>query len=336
VAIRTLRRLLIAAGLSFSACGSYAQPALPSQSDPDYFLLQSFAAAGPDARFALNHIGIEGQQTESGYMITTVLDASPAQQAGLQAGDIILSANGEAFHPITSLNPQSDTQGRFLPLTAVVKLSISRAGESQSVSISPVFDNLFNTYRNAIPPSVQNFSLGNKTVAYLHLWGLSRSSHDLLTYREIISDLVLADGLILDLRHAYGYLHADLLHALVSDTLAQTVSQELDIGNELFPYYESYSKPIAVLINGKTRGGAERLAWALQQSSQVVSIGEATAGASREVQLDNGELIYKPGDADTPPVGAITPHQNIEYLLPPSTRSDPHFNAAIDALLGII
>jgi hypothetical protein len=84
-------------------------------------------------------------------------------------------------------------------------------------------------------------------------------------------------GVVLDLRFADGS----------DDTAAQAAAK-------LFTAKKITAGPLAVLVNGETRGAAEALAAALHQAGAGLIIGSPTAGATtafREFPLSNGERL---------------------------------------------
>jgi hypothetical protein len=116
----------------------------------EYYLVQAFQAPTAKDRIALNHIGIEVRPADDGYLVTASLEGYPAHQAGIERGDIILHIDGKPFHPIYSFNAKDNKPGEFAPVTAVHLLEFERRGEAASVEISPVFENLYDSYRSAI------------------------------------------------------------------------------------------------------------------------------------------------------------------------------------------
>ena len=84
-------------------------------------------------------------------------------------------------------------------------------------------------------------------------------------------------GVVLDLRFADGS----------DDTAAQAAAK-------LFTAKKIIAGPLAVLVNGETRGAAEALAAALRQAGAGLIIGSPTAGAAsdfKEFPLSNGERL---------------------------------------------
>jgi len=237
---------------------------------------------------------------------------------------------------------QSDGLRRFT-------LELERDGETLSMEVDSVNENLYDSRRSAATASIQEFSAGNKTIAYFHPWSLSRNLNDILSFLDTISSLRLSDGLILDLRDSFGFLSMQHLDAFQPSR--RTVFQITGNTNEhtqlnwLEPSLRSnhYGKPIAILLNGTTAAGAELLAYQLAKLDRVTTIGEPTAGELGTYHPGNeaGKLVYEPPAAalvDDIPIQEfrVQPKLEIAYPLTQTSRSDPQFEAAFNVLLGRI
>ncbi len=316
---------------------------LSSDSDLDYFLKQAFFAKTSADRVALNHIGIESKKAESGYLVTAVLEGYPAHTHDIRRGDIIKLVDGRPFHPIESFNFEKDNDGHFLPTNRKHKLTVFRSNDSIELSMVPVFENLFDSYRSATSNSVLEFSAGNKTIGYIRFWALSRSTHDIINYQNLLAELDDTDGIIFDLRNGLGFLapqHLDLIFPDRTNYFSYSnPSGTLNDFSKTSPSSDvnAYRKPIAVLINEGTRGGTELLAYQLDKLQRVISLGEATRGEISHYFLEGGvrkESLEIDGQVFNN--HSISPEQIIIYPYENTERGDPQFDAAINALLGII
>ncbi len=316
-----------------------------------YYLLQAFQARHAPQRIALNHIGIQSVLIGDTYLASAVLEGYPAHQAGINRGDKIRTVNGEPFHPVYSFN---ETREDGIELSAVIKdfeIEIERNDESRTMTIDPVFENLYDSYRTATLNSIQQFSVGNKVVGYVRFWGLSRTTSDLVVYRNIIAELTHCDGLIFDLRNSSGFLDVALLDLLFpnrssffeADGIGSDGST-LDVGAPRLND-DYYRKPLAILLNENTHGGAELFAYQLAKLERVITIGKPTPGRIGNYQLDAGDANmgyrYHPAvdvliDGETFEASGVQVDQLIPYPVEQTTRSDPQFQAAVNTLLGII
>ena len=121
----------------------------------EYYLVQAFQAPTAKDRIALNHIGIEVLPADNGFLVSASLEGYPAHQAGIERGDKIVRVDGESFHPVFSFNARDSEPGEFIPATKVQLLEFERRGEVTSVEITPVFENLYDSYRTATLNSIQ-------------------------------------------------------------------------------------------------------------------------------------------------------------------------------------
>jgi len=313
----------------------------------EYYLIQAFETAKAEDRFALNHIGIEVHPAEGGFLVTASLEGYPAHQAGIERGDKIVRVDGEPFHPVYSLNSRDSESGEFVPETTVHLLEYERRGEVASVEINPVFENLYDSYRSAILNSVQEFSVGNKTIGYIRLWGLSRSTSDLFTLERTMRMFRDSDGMIIDLRNSYGYLSSKHLDLFVRNgrgnfNVSDASNRHAAIAQN-FPARatRTFTRPIVVLVNSMTRGGAELFAHGLTKPERVSTLGESTAGKIGSYSFGRNRFRYSPADqilidGRRFESTGIVPNDSIVFPFSQSSRSDPQFEAAVDVLLGAI
>jgi C-terminal processing protease CtpA/Prc len=229
--------------------------------------MQAFHADSAENRRPLNHIGIQVQPSASGYLVTAVLEGYPAHLAGINRGDIIQSVNAMPYHPVYSFNAATSGPGDFPPSNTSYEITWRRNDGTSSASLMPVYENLYDSYRSATLNSIQVFPSGNKLVGYVRLWGFSRSSNDLVSFRQILAEFDDCDGLIIDLRNAYGFLghqHLDLIFPSRRRLfqLGGVINEHVDLSHtESAPSETYYQKPIAVLLNSATAGGAELFAY---------------------------------------------------------------------------
>lgn len=311
--------------------------------DLDYYLFQAVNAPGQPARYALNHIGIQGRSVEQGFLVTAVLEDYPAQQAGIYRGDIITRADGSRFHPVFTFNDRDLAPAGFSASHETVSLQLLRGSTEINVEIEPVFENLFDSYRSAMANSTQQFPSGNKVVGYVRFWVLSRATSDLISYQNLFKELAETDGIILDLRDSLGYLDTNQLQLLyrgASSLFSRSISQPPQTPVLPFPVREPYRNPVAILVNGKTRGGSELLAYQLGKLDRVITLGSTTAGRIGTWSADNESLHYS---AEAGLIDGLqfegngySPERNVEYPDTQPGRIDPQFQAAMDLLMGII
>ncbi|MYC59912.1 MAG: PDZ domain-containing protein, partial [Gammaproteobacteria bacterium] len=112
------------------------------------YLQAALISRRSDRQQRLNHIGIAVARLDDRHLVSAVLDNSPAFAAGLKRGDHLLTVNGETYHPVYSFNTEPPSPPQ--PDNRVFQLAFARRGEQQEVAVTPVFNNLFDSYRNAV------------------------------------------------------------------------------------------------------------------------------------------------------------------------------------------
>ncbi|HCL72257.1 MAG TPA: hypothetical protein DIC58_05435 [Gammaproteobacteria bacterium] len=333
-------------GQDFTAQSRDSQRVTPQQLD--YFLVQAFNAPSSTQRLALNHIGVQGQQSADGFLITSVLESYPAHSAGLNRGDIITTANGQPFHPVRSFNPSAGSSGAKQTTPVPSKLSINRDGTPLTVTVTPIYENLYDSFRTASVASAQQFNSGNKVVGYVHLWALSRSSNDLISTQRLFEELAQCDGIILDLRDSFGFVDREHLELALSAGARMKLDRPqgwlktINSSLEDLPG-EAFRRPLAVLVNARTRGGPELLAHELGKLERIVTMGKPTPGRIGSYMLDRSTNTaeYQPAtqtlvDGEVFEESGLAPETVIEFPLFDSRRDDPQFDAAFNQLMGVI
>jgi len=218
--------------------------------------------------------GIGAWVDTSGKVLTIVapMKGSPAEKAGLQAGDEIIAVDGE---DVTGINPELVVRRVLGPAGTKVRLTVKRDDQKP-------FDVVVTRAKITIP-TVEGRMLDNG-IAYvqLHTFG-DKTADDLHT---ILKDLMRQHpkGLILDLRNnGGGYL----------STAVDVASEFLPKGKVvLYEEHKDGSKqaykakggglatdtPMVVLVNGGTASASEIVSGALQDYGRALLVGETTYG----------------------------------------------------------
>lgn len=211
-------------------------------------------------------IGVWLQPAEDGLEVTSVLPGSPARDAGISPGDLLVAADG---HPLRGLS--AEEAGRFIrgPEGSSVVLVVRSDDEEREVEVPRarmVFDDV--QARLAAP-----------RVAHARVLQIGEGAADRL--RGSLEELLAqgAQAVVLDLRGNPGGLAdeaAEVAGLFVEDgVVARFTGQSRDLqaaGDALPPL------PLAVLVDGGTASAAELVAGAVQDHGRGVIVGTQTFG----------------------------------------------------------
>lgn len=229
-------------------------------------------------------IGAEIGVREKNLTITSVLEGTPAEKAGLKAKDIILKINGDETGEMSLYQAVGKIRG---PKGSLVKLEIYRQNEKEPLN--------FEIKRETVEiqtakSEIKTDSKGEK-VLYLRVTSFSENT-------SVKFDEVLDKGLkenpskvILDLRSNSGGIaeQAVLLSSnfLPKDTLVFTEAfsdgRKEEFKSKRNPRLDKL--PVVVLVNDGTASASEIMAGALRDNRGVKLVGEKTFGKGTVQQL---------------------------------------------------
>lgn len=261
--------------------------------------------------------------------IIRVLPDNPAERAGLLAGDIIMSVNGESTADWTATKTAEKIRGA---VDTTVKITVFRAGEEKEFTITRAIVN-----NPSIQTAVEN-GVGRLTITRF-----DSETADLA--RKAAQDFKRQNvrGVILDMRgNGGGYLTAaqDVAglwlndKVVVSERTNGKVVDELKSGtNPLLA-----GVPTVVLVNSTSASASEIVAGALQDHKAATVIGEKTYGkgtVQKVIDLGAGTLLkvtiarwYTPNGKNITKEG-VTPDQIIELKAEDANAGrDPQLDAA--------
>lgn len=255
-----------------------------------------------------------------GQILLTPIEGTPAERAGIRAGDIVLKIDGE---PVTGFNV-TDVSARVRgPKGTQVTLTVRHEGDELPVDITV-------TREEIKVPSVSWRMLENN-VAFVRLNQFSEPSSEEMRTALTDAQAQGAEAVILDLRNNPGGLVNELV-AIAGEFLPKdtTVLLEQNRDGERTPYKTrdggvAQQIPLVVLVNHNSASSAEILAGALKDQGRATVIGVPTFGTAtvlRPFDLNDGAQVRIGTTQWLTPNGEVVRGQGITpseiVTLPPS------------------
>ncbi len=242
---------------------------------------------------AYSGVGVEIEQRADGsILVVSPIDGTPAQRAGLRAGDIIIAIDGQ---PLAKAG--ADAASRDLRGEAGTKVTVTlvRTGEAmpreleitrEIIRVTSVSSRLLEPGYGYLRISTFQTETGPQVVRQLR--ALNQQSGGALS------------GLVLDLRsNPGGLLNAavEAADALLENGLIVSTKGRLPYSNA--KYYAKAGDllagaPVVVLVDAGTASAAEVLAGALRDHKRATVMGSRTFGkgsVQTVVPLENGDSV---------------------------------------------
>jgi len=216
-------------------------------------------------------LGITVGMKDGALTVIAPLEGTPADAAGIEAGDIILKINEQATIGMTIDKAVSIMRGK--PNTSI-ELTIVRKGEGKPLKIQII--------RDIIEiQSVYSKSIGDD-ILYLRITSFDQKV--VAGMKEAISQHPEGKGIILDLRNNPGGLLNQAIG--VVDMFVDNgiiVSQKGKIPEENLIYNATQNNsdtgtPLVILVNGGSASASEIVSGALQDHKRAVVVGQKTFG----------------------------------------------------------
>jgi carboxyl-terminal processing protease len=254
-------------------------------------------------------IGAEIQLKRGHVVIAVPLDGSPAQRAGLTAGDIILQVNGKEVtdQPLDQVVEEiSGPAGTSVTLTILSPAS----GRTRQVTLTRATINFNNVTWQMLPGT---------NIVHLRIAAFNKGvARDLRAALSKIKDKNPA-GLVLDLRNNPGGLLEEAVDAASQFLKGGNVLLVRNVRDQEKPVPvksggEATGIPLVALVNGGTASGAEIAAGALQDAHRARLIGQTTFGTGTvlsEFRLSDGSALLLAIEEWLTPAGHAIWHKGI-------------------------
>ena len=235
-------------------------------------------------------VGLTVNEVKQGLRVSTVLDDSPAKEAGILEGDIVTAVEGKSIAGKDATLATAEIKGK--PGTEVT-ITVSRPSEGSSRDYTL-------TRRELTAPAVEAEmrEAGGEPVGYVQLFSFPRGAHAQLREQvERLQDQG-AKGLVIDLRGNGGGLLTEAVltsSVFVEDGVIVSTSGRTQ-EDETF---EAVGKavpalPTMVLIDRDTASAAEIFTAALADAGLARVVGETSFGKGvfqEVIPLDNGGAL---------------------------------------------
>jgi carboxyl-terminal processing protease len=235
-----------------------------------YYDAAAFAEFSQALEGGFSGVGLVLEETPEGLTIVTVLPDTPAEQAGIEEGERIVSVDGD---DVTDL-----------PLPTVVERVKGEEGTTVVLGLDGGDQGAreVELERARIDLPVLETELFDDGTAYLRLTSFIRGGADQL--REALSDLIAegADGVVLDLRGNPGGLlreAVEVTSVFVDDGTVVEVQERVGERQTLEAGGDALTDlPLVVLVDKRTASSAEIVAGAMQDLDRGTVVGLATFG----------------------------------------------------------
>ncbi|WP_166826968.1 S41 family peptidase [Thalassoroseus pseudoceratinae] len=241
-----------------------------SASLPDEFQNRKTAATGLEDNIV--GIGIEVKPHADGIEIVRPLRGGPAQQAGVQKGDIVVAINGRRLAG-QNMNYAVDMIGG--PLGSSLSMTIVRNGQQ----LSPITV----TRQNVRVYSVSEVEMKENKTGYIKLDKFAQSSSQEVDEALWQLHRQGMQSLIFDLRGNPGGLLTTAIEisnkflpsGVIVSTHGRTQQDEMQ---ESATYAQTWKVPLVVLVDGDSASASEIFAAAIQDNKRGLVVGQQSYG----------------------------------------------------------
>jgi carboxyl-terminal processing protease len=303
-------------------------------------------------------IGMFTARLDDRDFVDAILEGSPAERAGLKAGDEIVSVDGDKFHPILSFRGKIGQQ-------ASIAVRRTKGGPVGTVTIDVVRIAPLKTFGDATRESARVIERGDRRIGYVHVWASvgDRSAQALTDALEKLgvksgvarvadeggekrqgeaaaaSPSRPIDALIIDMRGRIGGTATNATSYLeILDPRGPRI-RWLNKAHSSRPA-NSLRGRMAVLIDHHTRSTGELFVHAYKRERQGPLIGTRTAGAvsgGASFAMPGANLLYMAVsglevDGDVVEGAGVAPDLEVPRQLPYAGGADPVIDAAVDYL----
>ena len=270
---------------------------------------------------------------EDEILISEVYEESPAEQAGLKEGDVLLQADGHAVSGQDLDTVVSWISGE--PGTDV-ELRISRAGEEMDVTVT----------RDVIETKTVEYEMKEDGIGYIRVEEFDKVTYD--QFKAALDDLEGQgmNSLIIDLRgNPGGQLTTvtDMLKLFLPEGVIVSTKDKYGNTDEITCDGDhEFKKPLAVLVDGHSASASEIFSAAIQDYDVGTIVGTQTYGkgvVQQTIDLGDGTCMkitiseyYTPSGRSINGTG-VTPDVEVEYEY---DENDPEKDDQLEKAIEVV
>ncbi len=242
-----------------------------------YMDAKSFKDLNIQTKGEFGGLGIVVGMKKGALTVIAPIDDTPAQRAGIKAGDIILKINNKSTLGMTIDETVSLMRGK--PKTKI-KLTVVRKGETKPLVIEIIRDII--KIESVKHKFIYLDKKRKKKVLYIQI--SSFDSKVVEGVEKVLKENPNAKGIIIDLRNNPGGLLSQATGLLDMFIDKGTLVSQKGRDKRENIVYKAHSNntnttiPITVLVNGGSASASEIVSGALQDAHRAVIIGQQTFG----------------------------------------------------------
>ncbi len=222
-------------------------------------------------------LGIEVTQEEGYVKVVSPIDDTPADEAGIEAGDFITHVDGESILGLTLDKAVELMRG---PVGSEIVITVVREGEQEPFDVTIIRDTIKLT---AVRARAEGTSVVLRVTTF-NDQTFPNLQEGLAEQIEEVGGIEKVNGVVLDLRNNPGGLLTQAIK--VSDAflnegeIVSTRGRDPSEGERFnaTPGDLAEGKPIVVLINGGSASASEIVAGALQDHRRAIVVGTKSFG----------------------------------------------------------
>ena len=222
-------------------------------------------------------LGIEVTQEEGFVKVVSPIDGTPADEAGIEAGDFVTHVDGESVLGLTLDEAVDLMRG---PVGSEIIITVVREGENEPFDVSIIRDTIKLT-------AVRSRTEGETVVLRVTTFNdqtYPNLKDGLIKEVEAAGGMDNVNGFVIDLRNNPGDLLTQAIRVsdafLEKGEIVSTRGRQPEDGDRYnaTPGDLAEGKPIVVLINGGSASASEIVAGALQDHRRAIVVGTKSFG----------------------------------------------------------